>query len=168
MTDAIRPPVSTVEINDIFNIVLRSNGQIQTTPDLVEYGVVGSVTVGFWGGQGGGATSIGLVWADEYGSINEGHLWNYDLAIGEQTIRTFSIYDSGSAITVSVDSQELFSVTTAFAPGGKVALFGTNSGPNVDPGKVNIYQLEIVPEPSALSLLAVGLGGLAILRRRRS
>ncbi|NCY22747.1 PEP-CTERM sorting domain-containing protein, partial [bacterium] len=25
-----------------------------------------------------------------------------------------------------------------------------------------------VPEPSALSLLAVGLGGLAILRRRRS
>ena len=28
--------------------------------------------------------------------------------------------------------------------------------------------LESVPEPSALSLLAIGLGGLAILRRRRS
>jgi len=30
----------------------------------------------------------------------------------------------------------------------------------------DIYQ--IIPEPSAISLLAVGLGGLAILRRRRS
>ena len=34
----------------------------------------------------------------------------------------------------------------------------------------NIYHgfILTVPEPSALSLLAVGLGGLAILRRRRS
>ena len=31
-----------------------------------------------------------------------------------------------------------------------------------------LYATESVPEPSALSLLAVGLGGLAILRRRRS
>jgi len=31
-----------------------------------------------------------------------------------------------------------------------------------------IYALESVPEPSALSLFAVGLGGLAMLRRRRS
>jgi hypothetical protein len=31
-----------------------------------------------------------------------------------------------------------------------------------------LYQIESVPEPSALSLLAVGLGGLAMMRRRRS
>lgn len=31
-----------------------------------------------------------------------------------------------------------------------------------------LYQIESVPEPSALSLLAVGLGGLALVRRRRS
>ncbi len=30
------------------------------------------------------------------------------------------------------------------------------------------FNMEIVPEPSALSLLAVGLGGLALMRRRRS
>ena len=28
--------------------------------------------------------------------------------------------------------------------------------------------LNVVPEPSALSLLAIGLGGLAMMRRRRS
>jgi hypothetical protein len=32
----------------------------------------------------------------------------------------------------------------------------------------NLYTKESVPEPSALSLLAVGLGGLAMMRRRRS
>jgi hypothetical protein len=32
----------------------------------------------------------------------------------------------------------------------------------------SLYQIQSVPEPSALSLLAIGLGGLAMLRRRRS
>ena len=36
-------------------------------------------------------------------------------------------------------------------------------GPNLDTSKISL-----VPEPSALSLLAVGLGGLAMMRRRRS
>jgi hypothetical protein len=31
-----------------------------------------------------------------------------------------------------------------------------------------LYATERIPEPSALSLLAVGLGGLAMMRRRRS
>jgi hypothetical protein len=31
-----------------------------------------------------------------------------------------------------------------------------------------VISFNLVPEPSALSLLAFGLGGLAILRRRRS
>ena len=35
-------------------------------------------------------------------------------------------------------------------------------------GSATLDNFEIVPEPSALSLLVVGLGGLAILRRRRS
>jgi hypothetical protein len=35
-------------------------------------------------------------------------------------------------------------------------------------GSATLDNFEIVPEPSALSLLAVGIGGLAMLRRRRS
>jgi hypothetical protein len=31
-----------------------------------------------------------------------------------------------------------------------------------------LYATESVPEPSSLSLLAIGLGGLAMMRRRRS
>ena len=41
----------------------------------------------------------------------------------------------------------------------------------VDPGYVDIHigiRIASVPEPSALSLLAAGLGGLAVIRRRRS
>jgi len=30
------------------------------------------------------------------------------------------------------------------------------------------FRIAMVPEPSALSLLAIGLGGLAIIRHRRS
>ena len=41
---------------------------------------------------------------------------------------------------------------------------GEPSGPSI---KMNIYGTA-VPEPSALSLLAIGLGGLAVMRRRRS
>jgi formylglycine-generating enzyme required for sulfatase activity len=39
-----------------------------------------------------------------------------------------------------------------------------------DPSSVNVtygFRVASVPEPSALSLLAIGLGGLAILRRRK-
>ena len=40
---------------------------------------------------------------------------------------------------------------------------GSEMGSNLDTSKISL-----VPEPSALSLLAVGLGGLAMMRRRRS
>ena len=39
---------------------------------------------------------------------------------------------------------------------------------NVSGGQMILKEISIVPEPSALSLLAFGLGGLAMMRRRRS
>jgi hypothetical protein len=42
-------------------------------------------------------------------------------------------------------------------------------GGGITLGKDNLgFRVESVPEPSALSLLAIGLGGLALMRRRRS
>jgi len=150
---------------DIFNITLRSDGQI--TPSL-SYGVVNGVTVGFWGGYGNGTpTGFGWVWADEYGTVNDGHLWTTDLVIGEKTIRTFSIFDSGSSLTVSVDNQQLFSVATTFAPGDKIAVHGTASGPNLNPGRVDIFDIQVVPEPSSFSLLLAGGVVFAAVRRRK-
>ena len=153
---------------DIFNITLRSDGQI--TPDLPYgmYGSVNGVTVGFWGGYGNGTpTGFGWVWADEYGTVNDGHLWTSDLVIGEKTVRAFSIFDSGSSLTVSVDDQVLFTVATTFAPGDKIALHGTASGPNLNPGRVDIFDIQVVPEPSSLSLLLAG-GLVALAKRRKS
>ena len=46
---------------------------------------------------------------------------------------------------------------------------GMNTGNTaVTEGQLFFDNLRVIPEPSALSLLAVGLGGLAMLRRRRS
>jgi hypothetical protein len=53
-------------------------------------------------------------------------------------------------------------VATAFIEDGSQSVVGekTTAGSTINIG--------LVPEPSALSLLAVGLGGLAMIRRRRS
>jgi formylglycine-generating enzyme required for sulfatase activity len=64
------------------------------------------------------------------------------------------------------ESLELRGCSWINGSGGLVASFRGSS----DPTNENIYngfRVASVPEPSALSLLAVGLGGLAILRRRR-
>ena len=52
---------------------------------------------------------------------------------------------------------------------GNVNLFvGIQTGVSSANGVAYVDNLVILPEPSALSLLAVGLGGLAMMRRRRS
>jgi hypothetical protein len=46
---------------------------------------------------------------------------------------------------------------------------GMNTGDEaVIDGQLFFDNLRVIPEPSALSLLAVGLGGMAMMRRRRS
>ena len=52
----------------------------------------------------------------------------------------------------------------------QIGVGGYSSGTTVSQGTVTIddFNFNMVPEPSALSLLAVGLGGLALIRRRRS
>jgi hypothetical protein len=42
--------------------------------------------------------------------------------------------------------------------------YNTNDMGSIDVG----FRVAMVPEPSVLSLLAVGLGGMAMMRRRRS
>ena len=49
-----------------------------------------------------------------------------------------------------------------------LAVLDDGNGNNYDHGVFVSPTLTTVPEPSALSLLAVGLGGLAMMRRRRS
>ena len=71
----------------------------------------------------------------------------------------FHIIDNGSAIKLVVNNLEIFNVNTDYNIGNFV-------GFTSDDGFLNY--VKIIPEPSALSLLAIGLGGFAMMRRRRS
>ena len=71
----------------------------------------------------------------------------------------FHIIDNGSAIKLFVNNLEIFNVNTNYSIGNFV-------GFTSDDGFLNY--VKIIPEPSALSLLAIGLGGFAMMRRRRS
>lgn len=78
----------------------------------------------------------------------------------------FSIGSSSSTTTLA--TRTLSTVTglnNAADAYVRVTFTGFFSGGNT---RMDNVQLQAVPEPSALSLLAVGLGGLAMLRRRRS
>jgi len=68
---------------------------------------------------------------------------------------TYKVYLDGSTNPATTLTTSAFSI-------GKVGLFD-NASPETSFSDIVIT----VPEPSALSLLAFGLGGLAILRRRR-
>jgi len=73
---------------------------------------------------------------------------------------------SGSAGFTSMASQSTTSWTNL--NGFVLVVGGYASSTTAEAGDLTIKSIDIVPEPSALSLLAVGLGGLAMMRRRRS
>jgi len=71
------------------------------------------------------------------------------------------IIDDGSAIKLFVNNLEIFNVTTDYSVGSYVGFSALDSF-------LSNVEINSVPEPSSLSLLAVGLGGWALVRRRRS
>ncbi|NDC24585.1 MAG: PEP-CTERM sorting domain-containing protein [Proteobacteria bacterium] len=89
--------------------------------------------------------------------------------INLNTFYDFKIIDDGNNIKVYITdmSSPLFTYSTFKTYGNKVQ-FGNReqaAGSWPPPYYLNIDSLSIIPEPSALSLLAVGLG--VVLRRRR-
>jgi hypothetical protein len=83
----------------------------------------------------------------------------YSISWNTNQENEFHIIDNGSAIKLFVNNLEIFNVNTDYSIGNLV-------GFTSDDGFLNY--VKIIPEPSALSLLAIGLGGLAMMRRRRS
>jgi len=74
---------------------------------------------------------------------------------------------AGNAITGGTDVFTKTGLGVNFAAGDKFAFSAGTGGSHIDVFVDNV-SIKTVPEPSALSLLAIGLGGLAMMRRRRS
>lgn len=67
-------------------------------------------------------------------------------------------------ITKSLDVSNWLNMSEGF----RVLVGGYSNDASISSGLLNMDNFVVVPEPSALSLLAVGFGGLAMMRRRRS
>ena len=82
--------------------------------------------------------------------------------IPSYTSLNYRITDDGYNIAVYLEnlSTPILTASTSFAPGNRIAF---NNG--YSHNQISIDSIQIVPEPSALSLLVVGLG--VVLRRRR-
>ena len=113
---------------------------------------------------------IGAIYDRSYSSVNNGVFLEFS---------SFGYVDfglsAGSIFTLRQGSYERewvgagYGQNTLVSPGTTYTITKDNffsfseQGANLDTSKISL-----VPEPSALSLLAVGLGGLAMMRRRRS
>jgi len=87
---------------------------------------------------------------------------------------SFKVTDDGYTINLYLRDMNtpVATATSTLRYGGYFAIQNREGGLGgsweSNGSNVSINSLNIVPEPSAFSLLAIGLGGLAILRRRRS
>ena len=105
-------------------------------------------------------------------SILSETLWSfYDFTNLNWNLSTQTVYmigiDSESTATVkwSLNQSASQNSSTGFITG--YSGYNAQEGTYIDNG-LHGATINAVPEPSALSLLAVGLGGLAVMRRRRS
>ena len=82
-------------------------------------------------------------------------IWNHYFEVG------------GTQVGGNLDEDNPGFITSVSAFSSPINSFSLGTG---GPGGGGVVQtsFDMVPEPSALSLLAVGLGGLAMMRRRRS
>ena len=142
----------------VFEVWLRSDGVIIPTNP---YGWVGGVGISFWSGWNSWSSpglKIGL-------SDMSPNLFDDGIRFNPNQIYSFRITDTGTSLSVEVDGTQRASITTSFTKGNKVAFNGRQ---NLDGqlGQIDIFDTQIVPEPSSLSLLLVG-GALLMAGRRR-
>ena len=79
------------------------------------------------------------------------------------------MYDYSDDILGSIIGSDSFEVSQLGSLSEVYVFVGGDTFTTIAPqGSATLDNFEIVPEPSALSLLAIGLGGLAVMRRRRS
>jgi PEP-CTERM motif len=144
----------------VFEVWLRSDGIL--IPGNSN-GWVGGIMVGFWSGPNyWSSPGLKIGYSDLTPNI-----FTDSITFNPDQVYNFKITDGGSWISVDVDGVNRVSSLTQFSTGGKVVLNGRQNRDG-QVGQVDVFGLQIVPEPSSLSLLALGGLALAINKRRRS
>ena len=145
----------------VFEVWLRSDGIL--IPGNSN-GWVGGIMVGFWSGPNyWSSPGLKIGYSDLTPNI-----FTDSITFNPDQVYSFKITDGGSWISVDVDGVLRATSLTQFSTGGKVALNGRQ---NLDGqvGQVDVFGLQIIPEPSSFSLLLIGVAGLAsrrLLKRR--
>jgi hypothetical protein len=140
----------------VFEVWLRSDGIL--IPGT--YGWVGGIMVGFWSGPNyWSSPGLKIGYSDLTPNI-----FTDSITFNPDQVYNFKITDGGSWISVDVDGVRRVTSLTQFSTGGKVALNGRQSLDG-QVGQVDVFGIEIIPEPSSLSLLF--LGGVVVALRRR-
>jgi len=143
--------VSNSNYSDYFGVTLLSTGWGAEFPDPQ----FPDHHHQYW--QPGGITAA----ASQQGSIKVDYV---------SSTQTYSLsYFNGGIDPISSLYPWTFLHSYSTSETGNVNLFvGIQTGVSSANGVAYVDNLVIIPEPSAVSLLAVGLGGLAMMRRRQS
>jgi hypothetical protein len=153
-------------VYSLLTVVLRSDESIANN----NYKTANGIHVMFWGPLGfseGGRIDIRV----EDPLIPN---WGTNLAVNPEDQHSFRIVDTGSSVRVEFNGSLILDYQTTFSLGGKVGFFSRDSRDNFGPGpsrwegdtEILSAQISSVPEPSSLSLIVLGLSGMAVLRRR--
>ena len=144
----------------INGIVLRASGAY----DPLTYNDPYGLQINFYFGQ-----TIDVINANPTnGSVLHTLSYSYDV----NSWNTFSITDYGDMLDINLNGVligDKLPIGNSFGVGKKIILAdGDNLSPSMPSSEFGPITVSSVPEPSAFSLLAVGLGGLAMMRRRRA
>ena len=153
---------------DQFSLHVNVGGSSSTHNLTGTYGLeVYDYSAGSRGGLLGSFTASSISSQFSYGS-SAYRTFTFDLAPGAVTIPTqdgiFLLFKTTDTTTTYTHASGINS-SSGWWVGGQLLSGGSFYNVGSTLGTVSV---SAVPEPSALSLLAVGLGGLAFLRRRRS
>jgi len=151
--------------HDLTNITIRSDGVIDSRDPWRR---VNGLNFEIWASPWpAGNIFVERVPDDILAGTHDGISAYTRVGLTNNTIYNLRIEDTGNQVVVSLDGQQLFTTPTSFVSGAKIS-FSSRDFTEGQTGETRLYQLEVIPEPSSLSLLLAGGAVLMAGRRRKS